>query len=258
MWGTDLFNPGIARRDQIRKVEWHGKEMALHFGPDYTENEFWRAVWVRAWDKTLPSSARDLAFDMTLPQLPGSLVLDLGQALDVTAWVVSLTLGELVPVLDMAVSIIDTLAALPLAWAAGDQAAYVNGFILGYNGAMQDMADAFQDPNLDSRPESTWPEIPHPQPHTAGWSAQPNVSQEKSHQGERDGCNAAYDAIKKLESSPKTVSITARGRERKVKLTGKLNLRLMAAKFRDQVATYFMVKWNRYLRDHGKREFPTI
>ncbi len=39
----------------VRKFECKGKQMALDLGlPDNSENEEWRAVWIRAWDQPIP------------------------------------------------------------------------------------------------------------------------------------------------------------------------------------------------------------
>jgi hypothetical protein len=242
----------------IRTVSWEGKDLALHWGArDSQENPLWRAVWVKVWDRTAPPTDRDVMVDMKLPELTDFLLPQIGQGLDITSWIISLTLGDMLPVVDMAVSIIDTLAALPVAYASGDQLAYQNGQILGFNNAMQDMANAYLNRALDKADESTWPPIPRPRPHDANWTAQPTAFQDKWHEGEKDGCDKAYAQVQKMDRSPKPVTLTGRNGERiRRRLTGKFYLRWLAAKYGDGAAGFLMSQWNDYLNSQGKTKWP--
>jgi hypothetical protein len=217
------------------------------------ENDFFRAVWVHVWDKPNPPSEEVIVPAITMPDLPlTNDQIEFGKWLDVIAWIESASpVAELLPPLDLAIAIADTLFALPAAWAAGDQGAFLNGYIVAYDRAMQDMADAYGNSVLDRMSHSRWPEIPVPQVHKEMWAAQTTPFQDKGHQGEEAGCKAAYDGIKRLEKHPFWVDIRVRGYVTQQSFTGKETLRALSKKYRDNVGGYFMDKFRSILRAKG-------
>lgn len=261
LWGSeDLLYSGPLH---ISRVDWRGKDLPRSLGVlDNQENEGWRSVWVRAWDHVAPPLSKDIVEDMMLapdPGTGGTYLPEAGQALDVISWISALTVAEVIPLLDLAISIIDTLAALPVAWALADRASYINGFIIGYNFAMQDMANAYADRSLENMPESRWPALPRPTPHWINRS-QDTIGQQQAHRGEQEGCDKAYSTIQQMENSPKTSTIDVKGgATRRIRLTGKLFLRILSSKYGDNVGGYFMRRFNEeVLKPKGMKPWPTL
>jgi hypothetical protein len=246
----------------IAKVDWEGKDLPLRLGyRDSVESPFWRSVWVRAWDHVATPLVKDILEDMTLPPdlaSGGFFLPEAGQALDVLSWTSALTLAEAVPVLDMAISLLDTIAALPVAWSAGDRASYINGYIVGYNFAMKDMADAYANASLDRTAESQWPALIKPTPHWINRS-QDNVGQQEAHRGEQEGCDKAYATIQQMEGSPKTYTFDLKdGSKRRVRMTGRRYLRILRSQYGDNVGAYFMLRFNEeVLKPKGMKPYPT-
>jgi hypothetical protein len=239
---------------RIRQVAGRGKQWAQRFSR--RENEFWRAVWVHAWDQVMLPSDSQVNFGMQLPALADSnILMDAGNVLDVASWIISMVAtAEVIPVVDMAVSILDTLFTLVAAWIAADQNAYLNGYIQGHDMAMKDMSDPYADSGLLTKPLAQWPPLPHPSPHQELWTSQPGPSQEKWHAGEQDGCDAAYKQVQKWEQQPLVVDV--RGQEER--LSGREVLRTLALQHPDRVGEYFVKQFNDALRKKGKRPWPTL
>lgn len=255
MFETRLFYTGPLR---IRQVVGRGNQFAkwAHRPNAPREDEVWRAVWVHAWDKSQPPSDRDIDFGMQLPHLPDSdLIGNVGQALDIASWIISLVAtAEIIPVVDMVASIVDTLFSLVVTWSAADQNGYVNGYIQGYDEAMQDMADVYGVPGLRGKPVSQWPPLSHPRPHTSLWSSQPNIGQQKWHEGQQAGCDAAYGQVQQWDRQGLNVEV----RGKNVRLSGREVLRVLSLQRHDNVVVYFVQKFNEYLRSKGLRPWPTL
>lgn len=239
---------------RIRKVVGRGKQWAQRFSRK--ENEFWRAVWVHVWDQAVPPSDSQVNFGMQLPPLADSnLLMDIGQGLDVASWIISMiAAAEIIPVVDMAASILDTLFSLVAAWAASDQNAYLNGYIQGYDMAMKDMSDTYADSSLHTKPLSQWPPPARPKSHQELWASQPNISQQKWHEGEDAGCEAAYQQVLKWDRQPLAVEVAGQTK----RLTGREVLRTLALQHPDRVGEYFVKQFNEALRKKGKRPWPTL
>ena len=250
---------GPARFPQVDGV---GKLIAqsLSVSTDPLENARFRAVWVHAWDRPVPPSRLPRIHGMKLSTLPTSNPLLTGaKVLDVATWLLTAAryaelLGELIPVASLAMSIIDTLSKLIVTWMKADQAAYLNGYILGYDLAMGDMAAPYADPALGTRPLSSWPAVVRPSPHTATWSNQPNVSQEKWHEGETAGCQAAYQQVLTWDRQPLRADVGGHT----IQLHGREVLRTLALRFRDEVPQFFVLYFNHALQAKGRHPFPTL
>lgn len=258
-WTVDLQT---ARRDDagLRNISWNGKDTALRWGvPDNIESSYWRGAIVDVWDRATPppvTRLMDIVNQPGLPDLGGSFLPDALQFLDEAAWIEGLALADFIPFADIVIQIIDTLAALPAAWLTGDKLAYQNGEIEGYNEAMQDMADAFGDRTLDGKPESTWPAIPRPQPHSTV-IPQASVSQQKWQDGQRSGCDKAYKQVQDMDRAPKMATLKGRdGTERRRRLTGKLWLHWMKLKYRNDILGFLIKQWNDYLTSNGHTKWP--
>jgi hypothetical protein len=251
---NDPFGPynGPMRLKSVRGV---GKEFAAAFRKktDIPNDPKWRAVWFHAWQKPTPPPDKIFIDDIDLPDL-GDVGPDIGKWLDGISWFIgALDFADLCPVLDLVASVIDTLYALPGAWLAADRAAYKNGYIVGYNNAMQDMADAYSDAALDRTPLGQWPPIPRPEPHKALWASQPSVTQQKSEEGEQAGCDEAYTEMQRLEASPKHKHVVIHGEPTVLLFTAKRWLRALKAKFDDNVGAAHMIIWRRELAKKGKK-----
>jgi hypothetical protein len=244
----------------IRNITWNGKDTALRWGvADNEESSLWRGAIVDVWDRASPppvTRLMDVVYQPGLPDLGGSFLPDALQFLDEASWIESLALADFIPFVDIALTVIDTLAALPAAWATGDKLAFQNGEIEGYNEAMQDMADAYGDRALDRRPESTWPPIPRPQPHTTV-VPQASVSLQKWQDGQRSGCDKAYKQVQDMDRAPKMTTLRSLdGTERRRRLTGKLWLHWMKLKYRSNILGFLAGQWNDYLTSNGHGKWP--
>src|SRR6185312_5517340 len=161
-----------------------------------------------------------------------------------------------IPFVDIALSVLDTLAALPAAWATGDKLAFQNGEIEGYNEAMQDMADAFGDRALDRQPESTWPAIPRPQTH-ATVMPQANGYEQQWAAGQQSGCDKAYKQVQDMDRAPKMTTLkSVDGTERRRRLTGKVWLHWLKLRYRSNILGFLASQWNDYLTSHGHTKWP--
>jgi hypothetical protein len=184
-------------------------------------------------------------------------------------------LGSILEAISGILGIISAIASLPLAWKAADKLANFNGYCNGYWNAMQDMAEAFKDSDLDSLitvtvtpPESlpvvpakvpppTWPQIPTPAPHmSAQDESRLGESERQNRAGERKGCQDARDFIMNLESNPKAMSVQQRGHRYQWTATGKVQLRLMYAASKGRVAASLQDAINKKLKAQGLGEWP--
>jgi hypothetical protein len=243
----------------IRHVAGLGKTVPLALRrPNNAEMEGWRAVWIKTWSRSVPPSDKELLFDLNLPDLPSSWSDTAGQALDATSWFISVALGDFIPLVDLAVTLVDTLASLPLAWMSADNGARIYGFILGYNNAMQDMANQYDNDAVRGKKPADWPAVVRPQVHSAAWASQTWGSQDAWHEGEQSGCKAAWDAIQKLERTPWYKDVTSGGVTRQVPISGKLFLRNLYRAYGDNVAAHFMLKANEALKAKGMKAWPGV
>jgi hypothetical protein len=249
-------NPDFTGPLRIRSVIGRGRQWALLYSRG--ENEFWRAVWVHVWDRATPPSDSQVDFGVQLPDLPESSTMsDIGKVLDVASWIISAAAtAEIIPVLDMAASILTTLFSLVATWAEADQNAYVNGYIQGYDMAMVDMADPYGSPSLHAKPLSQWPTVAKPSPHEELWASQPSILQQKWHEGEQAGCDAAYKQVQDWERDPLYVDLPG-GYNRQQALSGREILRLLSLQHPDNVGVYFVEQFNTGLLKRGKPRWPT-
>lgn len=259
-WTEDLAT-AFRSSAGIRQTTWNGKDTALRWGvPDDVESRYWRGVIVNVWDHATPPPvvrSMDIVQQPAFPDLGGSILPNALQWLDEASWIESLALADFIPFVDLVLTIIDTMAALPAAWLTGDKLAYQNGEILGYDNAMQDMADAYRDRSLDKKPESEWPPIPRPQPNYATAIPQATVAQEKWREGMKDGCDKAYKQVQQMDLAPKMVRLRGlTGVERRRRLTGKFWLHWLALKYRGNVAVFLIEQWNDYLTSQGHGKWP--
>jgi len=249
-------NPDYTGPFRIKSTIGRGRQWALLYSKG--ENEFWRAVWVHVWDRATPPSDNQVDFGVQLPDLPeSSAIEDTGKILDVASWIISIiNASEIIPLVDLAASIIDTLFTLIAAWAVADQNAYLNGFIEGYDMAMVDMAEPYGSTSLHSKPLSQWPAVVKPSPHQELWASQPNIGQQKWHEGEQAGCDAAYKQVMDWERNPLYVDLPG-GYNRQQALSGREVLRALSLKYPDRVGEYFVKQFNTALLKKGKPNWPT-
>jgi hypothetical protein len=145
------------------------------------------------------------------------------------------------------------------AWESGFNRARFNGRCRGYWNAMEDMARAYWDPQLDSLPPDQWPAIPRPQPRTP--RPHPNTSfigDRHAWEGEREGCEEAYNYVMRLELHPMTQTIVdAQGTRHTIRVTGRMLLRILyRAHGRDGVARALRAEIDRRLRQQGHGRYP--
>jgi len=261
----------------IRQVTGFGERAAFREGyRDGTENERFRAVLLFLSSTPIPPPARippppPLPIDPNLPNIlpeipPESGPLDtIGQVLDVFGGVTGpftfFATGALAAVLDVmgtVASIIGAILALPGIWLSADAQRRTNGRYQGFWNAMQDMARPFSAPDLDRRPESTWPAVPRPVPHLNPIDESTLLEMDRQWRaGEREGCNTAYAMIQRMERTPVMRSINVGGTTRQVSMSGRFLLRMMWIAARGDVAGFVRNEFNRRLRAQGRREWPT-
>jgi hypothetical protein len=157
----------------------------------------------------------------------------------------------------MAASILTTLFSLIATWAEADQNAYLNGYIEGYDWAMKDMAEPYGSQSLHTKPLSQWPTVAKPSVHDELWTSQPTIGQQKWHEGEQAGCDAAYKQVQDWERNPLYVDLPG-GYNRQQALSGREILRLLSLQHPDNVGVYFVEQFNKGLIRRGKRRWPTI
>jgi hypothetical protein len=245
-----------------------GEAMARALGvANDTEDEKWRAVVIRAWDKTQPPKLDGPVTPGGIPRFVPGVIDNLGWV-DVIGGVVSIVdlgidiagtlfaAGIVTSVAGLVISGFSAIIAMPALWASTDKLAEFNGRVQGYADAMQDMADQYSDPALDKKPVKQWPPIQRPQPHISG-NLPINVSESFWRQGQRKGCDAAYTDILKFEANPIEVNATVKGKPARIKLNGKLYLRGLAAAKKDKVGVMIVELVNAELKKQGKAPFPT-
>jgi hypothetical protein len=123
---------------------------------------------------------------------------------------------------------------------------------------MQEMAQTYKDPNLDPNKSDTWPALPHPVPHFE-WNvpdSQLTADQQEDRAGRREGCDKAFESIKGLDTNPKDITATAKGKEVKIKMTGKVLLWGLWQMTKGGVGGKFLERINKKLREQGKKEWP--
>ena len=263
----------------IGLLDSRGKAMALKItGRDNTEDETWRSVWMRVWDRGHPPP--DLGNGTINPHINpdialaspaiGSLssaldiiggvvnVVDLGLELaaDYTAIAAAVTVGGVTFLGGFALAIVSTIIGMPVIWASTDAIAEFNGRVQGYADAMQDMAEQYQDPTLDRKPVRRWPAIAQPTPHI--FRAIPITTSEQFwRKGQRKGCDEAYMDVLKLELNPVETDIPIGGRPRKIKVNGKLALRALWVSTGGNAGVKIVTQVNEALKKQGKPPFPT-
>lgn len=259
----------------LGRLEGRGKSMALAItGRDNTEDEAWRAVWLRVWDKKHPPP--DLGggninpnltpdtpgigtFSSALDVIGGVVsILDLG--LDVAATYSSIAglaiAGTATTIGGLVLAGISSIVGMPALWAATDALAEFNGRVQGYADAMQDMAEQYKDDSLDHKPVKQWPALQQPSAHIFN-PVPGSVSEQFWRQGQRKGCTEAYMDILKMEANPVEVTATANGKQQKIKANGKMVLRGLWVSTKGDVGVKMVVQVNEMLKKQGKPPFPT-
>ena len=167
----------------LGRLEGKGKSMALAItGRDNVEDEAWRGVWLRVWDKQYPPP--DLGGGNINPniQAGGPGIGKISDSLDIIGGVVTIadlgidvaatysTIGALsaastaTGIGGLILASLSAIIGMPAIWATTDATAELNGRIQGYADAMQDMAEQYQDNSLDRKPVKQWPAIQQPTP----------------------------------------------------------------------------------------------
>jgi hypothetical protein len=103
---------------------------------------------------------------------------------------------------------------------------------------------------------SQWPTLTKPSPHQDLWASQPDVLQQKWHEGEQAGCDAAYKQVQDWERSPLYVDVPG-GYNQQQALSGREILRLLSLQHPDNVGVYFVEQFDKSLLRRGKPRWPT-
>lgn len=254
-----------------------GKSKALQMtGKDNTENDLYRGVWLRVWDKLHPpvdiidpgvinrnfsiSDPNLVSFSKGMDIVGGVLsIADLG--LDLAASYSSIaafaTGGIMTGVAGFALAIVATIIGMPVVWASADAAAQFNGQVEGYDEAMQDMAEQYQDDSLERKPVKTWPAVREPSPHL--FTTLPiGASASAWRAGQAHGCRLAYMDILKLELNPIDCdAVDKSGKKIKIKANGKMILRSLWKVTNGDVAELMVKRVNEALKQKGKAPWPT-
>lgn len=127
------------------------------------------------------------------------------------------------------------IIGLPAVWMSGQKAAEKNGGMLGYSRAMQKMADAFSNYDLRDVPESSWPAIPHPVPTFNSPDDAVTVAERCARAGQRKGCEEAYAFIQKLEAESRELVVNSKGKQAKMKVTGRRLLWFLSQAYHEDV-----------------------
>ena len=256
----------IPERFAVQTVRGFGERKAAAEGyRDGVEDERFRSVLVLLSRTPTPPKTPDVIQldDMSAPLAPGDGVLDtLGKVLDFAGFGIDLlglfasgvTIGIL-EALSPVLGIVSAGLALPAAWLGGDRLARFNGFCQGFWNAMQDMANGFSDPSLQTRPENQWPAVRVPRAHP---SADPiaNEAQRAWRAGEEAGCRHAYETILSMERTPAVHTVMLNGRRVKVRASGRLYLALLYRAHGREVARAIRAGFNRRLREQGRSDWP--
>jgi len=261
----------------MSKLETRGKSLALErTGKDNTEDEEYRGVWLRVWDKQHPpphiidpgvvnptfkySDPGVVIFGQGLDVLGGVVsVIDLG--LDISAsytGIVAAATGGIVTAgAGLVLAIVATIIGMPAIWASGDSLAEFNGKVEGYDEAMQDMAEQYSSDDLDRKPMRQWPAVREPSPHL--FSALPiGTPGAFWRKGQSAGCRLAYMDALKLELNPIDVDVVTKdGKKTKTKANGRLMLRALWVTTKGEVAEKMVMQVNETLKQHGKPPWPT-
>jgi hypothetical protein len=254
----------------VRRVTGFGeRQAALERNPDGTENPLFRSVVIFVAPGSVPPPPPPPPLDVmpNLPDLPapGDSVLDtLGQILDWVGFGAGLlelvASGFLVVFAELAgllTGVLSAVLAVPGAWLAGDRLAEFNGTCQGFWNALQDMANQYSSPALDAIPVAAWPPVRRPAPHLpAVPDAELRQSVRAWRAGEQDGARRAYETVMRMELRPMIRTVTVQGRQRTVRLSGRMFLRVLSHHYRDRVADAVRTELNRRLRNGGRREWP--
>jgi LysM domain len=182
-------------------------------------------------------------------------IADFGEALG--ALEAAGTLGSVFsPILES----IGTILVLLAAWAAADAFARFNGSCDGFWNAMQDMADAFGDSSLDTKPLSEWPAIPVPQPHFGKTPEDRLLTDElEFRHGQQEGAMKAFQLAQQMETNPREFPAVIGGQKTAVKLTGKQWLRaLKKMKGKSgEISSFIHAEIDKQLKAQGHPEWPT-
>ncbi len=255
----------------VRQMTGFGERVAAREGyRDGTEDERFRAVLLfLSSSPTPPSVPNSQNLPSLLPDMPppGDSVLDtVGKILDVIGGVsgpleiiASGVFATALDVMGAAAGILSALLALPAAWWTADRLAHFNGRYQGYWNAMQDMARPLSVPGLDQRPESEWPPVLLPRPHLSDVTeSTSSAAVLEWRRGERDGCPEAYRMIQEMDRRPVNQTVNTGGVQRRVRVSGRMMLRLIWIARRGDVVGFTRDELNRRLRAHGNRGWPLL
>lgn len=257
----------------VSKLKSWGKIMALAFEEkglkggtkDNTESDLWRAVWINAWNRGLPPPPSLDSKDSDPFNNPNWSE-DAGKFLDRASWGLGFIdfaadiaeyagiASNAIPGADLFVAVVDTMAALPMAWGSGDWYAEQNGKYRGRADAIQDMADQFKDDGkIEKLPYKDYPAVKAPTPHLTV-IPQPSAGEIFAQQGQREGCIDATKMIVELENNPKSMTSPS---GKNFRLTGRIWLRIMSKAFGDNVGIKVVIDpLNENLKKQGKPPFP--
>lgn len=245
-----------------------------------SDNERYRSVYIHAWikkdppdlpkpDTKLPDGDEFLksitGTDIPQPDqgvLGGIGGLDLagrtfdglgavGTVVDLGAQIAgSVAAATVASLLSAGLGIVSTVLGLFDSWANAYDPAKFNGKCQGFWDAMQDMADQYKSPSLDTTPLSSWPALKKPVPHV-GKGPAAFQSEGVWREGQTAGCDGAYTAILGMENNPKDLKVKLAGKEEK--MTGRIFLRLLSRSKGNQVDQYFFNYINGMLKQAGKK-----
>lgn len=230
----------------IREFKAFGERKAKLDGMrDGSENERYRSVllFMSASPKP-PDPVIDgtIVHEVQLPTINSSEgILDtVGQVLDVAGGVgsiINLVIDSVL--LDMGtifLTAISGIVGMAAVWLESNKFARNNGRKLGFSKAMQEMADVYSDYDLRLVPESKWKPLPHP---VANFGSLPDgsvtVAERSARVGTREGYEAAWKLIVQMDRSPRDMTVTVNGKQKLLRLSGRMLLWLMYRAYEDDV-----------------------
>jgi hypothetical protein len=255
----------------VSRTVGRGKSFAVRIGGrDHFENEYYRAVALRVWEKATPpppppytptfdldrmpdATAGDIFNPASVVEGVGSTILSLIDIFTEVYWI-----GIAATFYAPAVDIAFTVLSMFFTFKRTRELARVNGWCSGFAQAMADMAYAYRDPNLDITKSSTWPTLPKPTPHLEYNVADSQLEgfNQQQRLGLREGCDKAYDTIRQLDLHPRPATATYNGKIVNYMMTGKIMLGGLYRARKGAVFAATMEQINRKLRERGKGEWP--
>jgi len=229
----------------VREFKGFGERKAQLDGQrDGTEDERYRCVILflsSGPQPPVPNMDGSSLQEIPLPEVVGTEgVLDtVGKILDVMSSlgsILNLALDAvLIDLAGLAITALSSIIGMPAVWLESNKFTFQNGKKLGLSRALQQMADAFDDDDLRSQPETSWPSVPRPVPKFAGPDDAVTLAERSAREGERKGYEAAWALIMKLEKEPRIFPLKLKGKTVRIKLSGRALLWLMHRAYGDDV-----------------------